>query len=136
MSIEIIHDNDYSKAYFDTDLKAGIIEWKNKKLTDEEYKLPLIKLIEYSNGKKFFENYYSDARYQSVVSPSSRKWFEDNMVPAAIRNGLKRGAVVITKNPFKKHYMNMIISSSKRFPIKIKVFDDPEKAKAWLRSFL
>jgi len=136
MSIVVVHDNEYSKAYFDTELRSGVIEWKNKKLNDVEYKLPLVKLIEYSNGKKIFENYYSDARFQSVVSPSSRKWFEDNMVPAAIENGLKRGAVVITKNPFKKHYMNMIISSSKKFPIKIKVFDDPEKAKDWLKSFL
>jgi len=57
MSITIIHENEYSKAYFDTELKAGIIDWKNKKLTEEEYRRPLEALIEYSNGKKIFENY-------------------------------------------------------------------------------
>ena len=135
MAITIVYENEYSKAYFDTELKAGIIDWKSKKLTDEEYKRPLEALIEYTKEKTIFENYMSDIRLQSVVSPDSRKWFETVMIPAAIKNGLKRGAVIITKNPFKKHYMNMIISSSKKFPIKIKVFDNPEKAKEWLISF-
>jgi len=135
MAITIVYENEYSKAYFDTELKAGIIDWKSKKLTDEEYKRPLEALIEYTKEKTIFENYMSDIRLQSVVSPDSRKWFETVMIPAAIKNGLKRGAVIITKNPFKKHYMNMIISSSKKFPIKIKVFDNPEKAKEWLMSF-
>ena len=135
MAITIVYENEYSKAYFDTDLKAGVIDWKDKKLTEEEYRNPLEALIEYSNDKKIFNNYLADIRLQSVVSPNSRKWFEQVMVPAAIRNGLKRGAVIITKNPFKKHYMNMIISSSKKYPIKIKVFDDLDKAKAWLMSF-
>jgi len=135
MPITIVYENEYSKAYFDTDLKAGIIDWKNKKLNEEEYRRPLEALIEYSKGKKVFENYMSDIRLQSVVSPNSRKWFETVMIPAAIKNGLKRGAVIITKNPFKKHYMNMIISSSRKYPIKIKVFDNPEKAKEWLMSF-
>ncbi|RLD46063.1 MAG: hypothetical protein DRI86_04175, partial [Bacteroidetes bacterium] len=129
MAITIVYENEYSKAYFDTELKAGIIDWKSKKLTDEEYKRPLEALIEYTKETTIFENYMSDIRLQSVVSPNSRKWFETVMIPAAIKNGLKRGAVIITKNPFKKHYMNMIISSSKKFPIKIKVFDNPEKAK-------
>ncbi len=133
--MELLQDNEFSKVYFDTDLKAGVIEWKQTKLTSEAYRNSFEVLIEYTNGKDIFENYYSDGRLQSVVSPADRKWFQENIIPKAINNGLKRGAVLISGNAFKKYYMNMIIKGSRKFPIEIKIFDKEEKAIAWLKSF-
>ncbi len=133
--MELLQDNEFAKVYFDTDLKAGVIEWKATKLSSEAYRKSFETLIDYTNDKNIFENYYSDGRLQSVVSPDDRKWFQENIIPKAIKNGLKRGAVLISGNAFKKYYMNMIIKGSRKFPIEIKIFDKEHKAKEWLKSF-
>ena len=135
MSIVLLHENDFSKVYFNKELNIGGIEWKDNKLTSDEYRLAFNKVIEYTNGRNIFTNFYSDTRCQSVVTPGDRKWFEEVVIPQAIKNGLKRGAVVISGNVFKKYYMNMIINASRRFPITIKIFDDIDKARTWLQSF-
>jgi len=133
--MEILQDNEFAKVYFDNELKAGVIVWKDFKLTSEAYRNAFNVLIQYTDGKNIFENYYSDGRLQSVVSPEDRKWFQENIIPKAINNGLKRGAVLISGNAFKKYYMNMIIKGSRKFPIEIKIFDKEEKAMDWLKSF-
>ena len=135
MAITVLRENEFSIASFDTDLSAGTIVWRDKKLTSEEYRLPFETIIDYTKGKDNFINYLADARFQSVVSPEDRKWFQENIIPQAIEQGLKRGAVVISGNAFKKYYMNMIIKGSRMFPIEIKMFDDMDKAIKWLKSF-
>ena len=135
MAIIVLQENEYSEVSFDTDLSAGIIIWKDKKLTSEEYRSTFETVIEYTKGKDIFVNYLADARLQSIVSPEDRKWFQKNIIPEAIKHGLQRGAVVVSGNAFKKYYMNMIIKGSRMFPIKIRMFDDMDKAKKWIKSF-
>lgn len=53
----------------------------------------------------------------------------------AIKLGLVRGAVVVSGNPFKKYYMNMILKAGNMYKIKIVVFSNMEKAQKWLVSF-
>ena len=136
MAINIVHEDEYAKAYFDTDLKAGIIIWKDKKIKSENYRLPLNVMIDYSAKYGGFEFYVSDTRLQSVISPEDRKWFEKELIPQAITNGVKRSAVIISGNVFKKHYLNMIIKASGKFAIDIKVFSDYDKAINWVKSYL
>jgi len=136
MSITVLRENEYSKASFDLEKKVGIVEWKPKKLTVEEYKAPFIELNNFAAKQKdSFRNFISDTREQSVVSPENRDWFTKNMIPKAIESGVRRGAVIITGNAFKKYYLNMIIKGSRKFAIDIKVFDDPKKAWKWIESF-
>jgi len=135
MAITILRENEFSTASFDSDLSAGIIVWKDKKLTSEEYRMAFESIIDFTKGKDIFVNYLADARFQSVVSPEDRKWFQKNIIPEAIKYGLQRGAVVVSGNAFKRYYMNMIIKGSRMFPIEIKMFDDMDKAIKWLKSF-
>jgi hypothetical protein len=72
--------------------------------------------------------FMSDIRNQGVVSPESRKWFEKEMVPAAMENGLKRAAVISGSNAFKMYYINLILSSVNKFNLPFKIFNDEEKA--------
>ena len=53
----------------------------------------------------------------------------------AVKQGLKRGAIVVSGNVFKKYYMNMIIMAMKKMPVKLKIFDDVDMDKDWLKSF-
>jgi hypothetical protein len=72
--------------------------------------------------------FLSDTREQGVVSPENRKWFEKEMVPAAIKAGLKRSAVITGSNVFKRYYINMILSAVNKFNMPFKIFSDEESA--------
>ncbi len=130
---KIILDTDYAEISYDAELKLGRIEWK-KKTTTEEYQYAFITLLEYAKNHPS-DNFLSDIRKQSVVSPENRKWFESEMLPRAIEAGLKRAAVVFDGNVFKKYYINMIIQVTNKFGLPMKVFNSEEEALVWFKSF-
>lgn len=129
----IILDTDYAEISYDRELKIGMIVWK-RKTTTEEYQYAFITVLEYA--KKFpADNFLSDIRNQSVVSPENRKWFEEEMLPNAIEAGLKRVAVVFDGNVFKKYYLNMILKVTNKFKLPMKTFNSEEEAIEWFKSF-
>lgn len=129
----IILETDYAEISHDPDLKLGKIVWKRKTST-EEYQYAFITLLDYSK-KNTTDNFLSDIKNQSVVSPENRKWFESDMLPKAIENGLKRAAVVFDGNVFKKYYINMIIKVTNKFKMPLKMFSSEEEAINWFQSF-
>ena len=95
-----------------------------------EYKEPFLKLIEHSK-KVLITNFLSGTTKQGVVNPVTRKWFEKEMLPSAIKAGLKRAAAVSDSNVFKRYYINMIIGATNKFGLPIKVFSNEEDAIKW-----
>lgn len=131
---EIIKDTDFAEISYDRELVLGKIEWK-RKTTTEEYQFAFEILLEFAR-KNPADNFLSDIRRQSVVSPENRKWFETEMLPKAIDVGLKRAAVIFDGNVFKKYYINMIIKVTNKFKLPMKVFSSEEDALNWFRSFV
>lgn len=132
MSTITLQNTEFSTVTFDTTNNIGIIDWKQIKQTSEGYKESFTVLIDYIKDKNLSVKFLSDTRKQSVVSPDDRKWFQTVAVPLAQKYGLKRAAVVISGNVFKKYYMNMILMAMKKLPVDIKIFDDVQLAKDWL----
>jgi hypothetical protein len=130
---EIIIDNDFVEISYHRELMYGKIEWKRKTNT-EEYYFAFETLLEFARNNPA-DNFLSDIRRQSVVSPENRKWFETEMLPKAIEAGLKRAAVIFDGNVFKKYYINMIIKVSNKFKLPMKVFTSEEDALNWFKSF-
>lgn len=130
---KIIQDTDYAEISHDPELYLGKIEWK-KKTSMEEYQYAFITLLGYAKDHRT-DNFLSDIRKQTVVSPESRKWFETEMLPKAINAGLKRAAVVFDGNVFKKYYINMIIKVSNKFKLPMKIFNEEQEAIDWFNSF-
>jgi len=129
----IIINTDYAEISHDSELKTGKIVWK-RKTTTEEYQYAFITLLEYSR-KHRTDNFLSDIRNQSVVSPENRKWFETEMLPKAVEGGLKRAAVIFDGNVFKKYYINMIIGVTNKFGVPLKIVNSEEEALEWFKSF-
>lgn len=77
----------------------------------------------------------SDISKQGVINPDNRKWFEKEMMPAAVAAGLKRAAIVTSGNAFKLYYINLILSAVNKFPIVTKLFNKREEAIAWVDTF-
>lgn len=127
---KVLLDTDFVQVVIVAELKLGKIIWKRKPETIE-YRSAFQTLLQYA-AKDELSNFISDIRNQGVVSPDDRKWFEREMLPAAINGGLKRAAVVFDGNIFKKYYLNLIMGASNKFGLPIKVFLSDEEALTWI----
>jgi hypothetical protein len=117
------------------ELKLIQIVWKGT-FTYDQYKDAFIKSLDYQKAAGIpISNFLSDIRKQGVVNPDSRKWFEDNALPRAVKQGLKRAAVVFDGNVFKKYYLNIILQATNKFKLPFKFFSTNEEAIEWLKSF-
>lgn len=127
---KILKEYPFALISYDEEQSMGMIEWKGK-CSSEEYRSTFLYLLEYQK-KLGLIRYMSDIREQAVISPEDRKWFENEALPKAIEQGLKAAAVVFSGNVFKKYYVNVILQSTNRFGLPMKMFDTPEPAISWL----
>jgi hypothetical protein len=120
------------KVLFNEELSTGIIIWNG--IPDfEAYKEPFEALLKLSKSKEV-RTVLSDITYQGVISSNTREWFEKNMLPKAIEAGMKRVAIVMSNNPLKKYYFNMIQSVIHRFGVPMKAFSSQHEAIEWIKA--
>lgn len=122
-----IFDSPSAIVYYVADKHLAKIIWKGS-VTPEEYKKPFLAIFDLANKGTVVTRFMSDIRNQGIVSPDSRKWFEKEMVPAAVAGGLKRAAVISGGNAFKTYYINLILGAVNKFDLPFKIFNDEEKA--------
>lgn len=128
---QMIFESSCAKVYFVPDIKLGKIIW-NGTVTPADYQRPFLALLDLKKKGTEVHRFMSDIRNQGVVSPESRRWFEKEMVPAAVDNGLRRAAVVSGSNAFKTYYINLILGTVNKFGLPFKIFNNEEKAMAFL----
>lgn len=121
---------EFAKVTHNPVLKLGKIEWLGK-ANLVEYQSAFKALLE-EQRKNPIHYYLTDIRKQSVVSPENRKWFESVAIPKAIEQGLKKAAVVMDGNVFKKYYINVILNTTKKYGLPLKVFAAEKDAIEWL----
>jgi hypothetical protein len=126
----VILDKDYALVTFIRKYKLGKIIWRRKPLTSE-YRNSFHKLLDYTQVEPV-EYFFSDMTNQGVISHDDREWFANQMLPMAIKAGLKRAAVLLDGNVIKTYYMNLLIVTSSRFGLPLRVFNNEEKAMEWL----
>ena len=124
---EKIFESGCATVYYIRDKTLGKIVWHGSPLYDE-YKKPFQALIDLAKKGTSVTRFLSDIREQGIVSPENRKWFEKEMIPAAMDGGLKRASVVSGSNAFKMYYINLILSSVNKFNLPFKIFNSEEKA--------
>ena len=131
--MEILLDNDYAVVTFEKELNLIILAWK-KFVNDVEYRntfeLVKEKVIEFA-----IPYFLSDTRKQGKISPVDRKWLETEIIPPAIKGGLKFSATVLEKNAFKNYYLSKLKAHSTKTGMSaFEMFDDYDKAREWLLS--
>lgn len=129
----IIFQEAYATVYYNDELELGKVVWHGNP-DFEQYKKPFEALLELAKKGTPVRKFISDIRKQGVINPGSRKWFESEMMPAAIQEGLVCAASIFDGNAFKKYYMNMIISASGKFGLPLKLFNTEEEAVDWLNK--
>lgn len=128
----IIKETEVFTSKYDEETKIASLVWKDNP-TMEEYQEGFNSILAV-HKKNPIPAFYSDIREQGVTSPEKRKWFECVALPEAINGGLIKAAVVTNANPFKKYYLNVILSASNKFNLPFKICSTPEEAEEWLTS--
>ena len=129
--VRVVLNETYATASYDDELQLGKVVWHSTP-DREQYKKPFEALIQLAQSGVPVRKFLSDIRKQGVVNPELRKWFEQEMMPMAIGEGLVCAASVFDGNAFKKYYMNMIIAASGKFNLPLKLFSTEEAAIEWL----
>ena len=123
----VLLEKDFAVVSVMTDKKLGMIQWKGKASFDG-YKEAFESILGYAEVNHNIDYYISDIRNQAIVSPEMRKWFQEVALPRAVAGGLKRAAVIMDGNAFKKYYMNMILQMTNKFGLPLKLVSDFDEA--------
>ena len=129
MKIELLN-TDYVEVIYHNDLNIGEVIWK-RSTTLQEYKSVFDVLLKYSE-KREVPYFLSDITNQGITTPEKRQWFEKEMLPKAINRGLKKSAVVTDASIFKKYYLNVLLKTTAKFGLELKLFGTRDEAIMWL----
>jgi hypothetical protein len=135
MDTIIILEENYVRVVYVPKYKLVKVVW-NGTVTSEQYQRAFTMALDFQEkGVAQVHNFLSDIRNQGIVNPENRKWFETYAIPRAIKQGLKRGAVIFDGNIFKKYYLNLILQSTNHYKLPFKFFSQEEDALNWFSSF-
>ena len=129
----VIFQAPYATVTHDEKRRFLLLIWHGNP-TRDEYKKPFQAMLEFGRRNHVL-SMLSDISKQGVISPENRKWFEKEMMPDAVKAGLKRAAIVTNGNAFKLYYVNLILSAVNKFPVVTKLFGSQEDAMKWIYSF-
>lgn len=131
----VILSESYVRITYHLDLKMVMLVW-NGTFSMEQYQSALEFALDYQQKESLvIDNFLSNIMKQGVVNPSNRKWFEQVALPRAVKQGIKRAAVVFDGNIFKKYYLNLILQTSKVYKLPLKFFSSENEAINWFQSF-
>lgn len=128
-SDNLIFEENYVKAYYDSTLKVIGIVWDGV-FTKDQYIEVFTRLLGYSRDHSTI-GFYSDIRKQGVVSVEARKYFEEQISPKAQEIGINKTGVVSDASPFKKYYLNTVIKMTGR---PTKICNNPDDALNYIIS--
>lgn len=126
-------DKGYVNVSYVEELKLIKVMWLGSS-TSEEYRQAYEKILEFAKFNKV-ENFFSDITKQKIISPIDRKWFEEDVMPRAIKLNLKRAGIVFGGGVFKRYYFNNILAKTDKFKLPFKAFHAYEDAVNWFKSF-
>jgi hypothetical protein len=134
MEETIVFSESFARITYHTKYKMIKVVW-NGSFSKEQYQLAIETALNFQLKELVpIDFYLSNILNQGIVNPESRKWFEKVAMPRAIKQGLKRAAVVFDGNVFKKYYLNLILQASNSYKLPLKFFSTEEDAINWFIS--
>lgn len=128
-----LQNKPYADIFYDEEKFCLQVIWKPE-MNDDDYKNVFNYCIDYAQEHRV-DSFLSDIRNQKIISPETRKWFEEDVLPRAVSTGLKMGAIIFSGNVFKKYYANHILTRTKKFALPIKFFTSIDDAYKWFDAF-
>jgi len=135
MEEKTILNENFVKITYHQNIKTVKVVW-NGTFSKEQYQHAIEAALDFHLKGEFpVDNYLSDILKQGIVNPESRKWFEQVAMPRAVKQGLKRAAIVFDGNVFKKYYINLILQATNAYKLPLKFFSSEQEALMWFQSF-
>lgn len=130
-------------AYFDTTYVTidqlpnssdiASIHWKGY-ASSEEFQTGMNKLLEFMQNQPVTK-ILSDTRDFGVITPSDQQWVIENWLPAALKTGYNRIAIVVPSDVFSQISIDSVMEEAKKeAPVNDRYFDNTDKAIEWLQS--
>ncbi|MBL7856529.1 MAG: hypothetical protein JNM57_02480 [Cyclobacteriaceae bacterium] len=129
---QIFFSNEASELAYDANLNVTVIHWK-KNVSSEDYRITFTKVLE---TLKVYNTsaWIADVRNQGHIEDADQLWLLQNIIPEAVKNGLKRLAAVGFHDPSKKAYYERLKSGLAELGIQYRVFSTLDEATQWMAS--
>ena len=124
-------ETEKAEIRFNPSTRAIELIWKS-------YADPATYKTVFTEGIKYMKEFGADAwlsdiRKQGVVGPGDAKWLQNEIIPKAVEAGLKRIAVIMDSDIFKKFYVGNIETDLQKKGQKLMhYFKSEEEANSWL----
>ena len=132
--MEVIFNSAFAQVSFDEASNSVIAVWKKATTTpayQETFKI-ILEVIKKYKASAFI----SDIYFQGVVGTENRNWMESEILPEAIRLGLRKIATIAPEDIFKKFYVSNVMRHAQFHNeyLKFKTFGDLISAQAWVMN--
>lgn len=128
----LIYDEKYVNILYIPERKTLKVIWKGE-VSSPNYHDTFDFVMDFLSTNNV-ENYLTDSTNQGLISPKDRQWFQDTVVPHAVKHGMKRAAIVVGKDVFKKYYFETIKKTTVQFGMEMRYFPTVNEAEAWIEE--
>ena len=130
---QILYQEAHAEIFYDAKINATGVVWKST-VTSEQYRNVFIKCLEFVHSYNT-PNYIADISRQGPVKKEDQHWMLEEILPHAIRNGLKTIAAVHAEvaDPLVKEYLTGINEKIKKLGAEHQFFASLGDAHDWIR---
>lgn len=129
---QVFFESEAAQLYYDAHLNNTVIIWK-RNITSIEYRNAFETVLQTLKTYRT-PGWIADLRNQGTVLQEDQLWFVTNVVPEAVRNGLKRIATIGFNDPIRKDYYDRMIVKSAELGVTLRVFNSMEESMAWMHE--
>jgi signal transduction histidine kinase len=130
---QLLYDEDHAEIFFDAQVNATGVIWKHP-VTSEQYRMVFRKCLDFVHSYNT-PNYIADMSNQGPINREDQGWMFEEILPLAIKNGLKKIAAVRPdiKDPMVIEYIKGINENVRKLGAEQRFFDSLEDAVEWIR---
>lgn len=134
LSRQILYNMDHALIFYDARINCMGVTWRGP-VTGIQYRDTFLKCVDFLSTYNT-PTWVSDVSLQGPVAPEDQEWMLREIIPAAVRNGLKRlvGIVPPVKDDLLQQYLNRIIKSAHDVGCDFHFFSDFGEAGAWIQD--
>ncbi len=104
--------------------------WKRTP-TSDEFRDAYTLAAQYAQNHKV-SCFLSDMRNEGIIDMSNIKWLESEIIPAAIKLGIKKIALVSEETFYSTLYAETLKKKLENSSMQVRILSDISEAKAWL----
>jgi len=131
---QVFLENEAAQLFFDAELNTTVIVWK-RNITSVEYRAVFDTILQ-TLRTYHSPGWIADLRKQGEIDAEDQIWFMNNVLPDAVRIGLKRIVAIGFKDPSRKGYYERMVKTTAELGLDFYVCETLEEARRLVQTFL